>query len=63
MLQVYLDPATIDVAAWHGREDTGVLVVPRAGETLFRLKKDPAKTALHTTGQAFKPSRPQTEQA
>jgi nickel-dependent lactate racemase len=59
----YLDPATIDVAAWHGREDTGVLVVPRAGEMLFRLKKDPAKTALHTTGQAFKPSPPQAEQA
>jgi lactate racemase len=33
----YLDPATIRVADWEGREDEGVLVVHRAGETLYRL--------------------------
>ena len=34
----YRDPASIDVAAWQGREDEGILVVPRAGEMLYRLK-------------------------
>ncbi len=33
----YLDPATIDVAEWEGREDEGILVVHDAGETLYRL--------------------------
>ena len=35
----YLDPKTIDVREWEGREDEGVLVVPRAGEMLYRLRK------------------------
>jgi nickel-dependent lactate racemase len=34
----YRDPATIDPAEWAGREAEGVLVVPHAGETLYRLK-------------------------
>ncbi len=34
----YRDPATIDVAAWAGRESEGVLVVPKAGEILYRLR-------------------------
>jgi nickel-dependent lactate racemase len=34
----YRDPATIDVAAWSGREREGILVVPRAGEMLHRLR-------------------------
>jgi nickel-dependent lactate racemase len=34
----YLDPASIEVHEWQGREQEGVLVVPRAGETLYRLK-------------------------
>ena len=34
----YLDPATLDVAEWQGREAEGVLVVPRAGEKLYRVK-------------------------
>ena len=34
----YRDPATIDVTAWQGREDEGILVVPHAGEILYRLK-------------------------
>lgn len=33
----YCDPATIDPAEWAGREDEGVLLVPRAGEMLYRL--------------------------
>ncbi len=35
----YRDPASIDVAAWQRREHEGVLVVPRAGEMLYRLKR------------------------
>lgn len=35
----YLDPGTIDVSEWEGQEDEGVLVVPRAGETLYRLRR------------------------
>jgi nickel-dependent lactate racemase len=34
----YRDPATIDIAAWSGREHEGILVVPRAGEMLYRLR-------------------------
>jgi nickel-dependent lactate racemase len=33
----YLDPDTVNVDAWTGREAEGVLVVPDAGETLHRL--------------------------
>jgi hypothetical protein len=35
----YIDPATIKIDEWRNREDEGVLVVPRAGETLYRLKQ------------------------
>jgi len=34
----YLDPATVNVQDWAGREREGVLLVPRAGEMLYRLK-------------------------
>jgi nickel-dependent lactate racemase len=40
----YLDPASIHIDEWRGREHEGVLVVPRAGEILFRLKQGPAAT-------------------
>jgi nickel-dependent lactate racemase len=33
----YADPAGIDPAEWEGREDEGILVVPHAGEKLYRL--------------------------
>jgi lactate racemase len=33
----YLDPANIDPADWKGREDEGILMVPKAGEMLYRL--------------------------
>jgi nickel-dependent lactate racemase len=36
----YLDPASIDVEEWKGREDEGVLVVPKAGEMLYRLERE-----------------------
>jgi nickel-dependent lactate racemase len=35
----YLDPATIDMADWEGREDEGILVVPKAGEMLYKVSK------------------------
>ncbi len=34
----YLDPATVDLGEWTGRENEGILVVPRAGEMLYRVK-------------------------
>lgn len=34
----YLDPASIILDEWKGREDEGVLLVPKAGEMLYRLK-------------------------
>jgi len=34
----YMDPDTIDPADYAGREDEGILMVPKAGETLYRLK-------------------------
>lgn len=37
----YLDPATIRIEEWRGRESEGILLVPRAGEVLYRLQNDP----------------------
>lgn len=37
----YLDPGKVDIDAWKGREDEGVLVVPRAGEMLYRVRARP----------------------
>jgi nickel-dependent lactate racemase len=34
----YRDPSSIDPAAFRDREDEGVLYVPKAGETLYRLQ-------------------------
>ena len=33
----YLDPATIEVSEWEGREGERILVVPKAGEMLYKL--------------------------
>jgi hypothetical protein len=35
----YKNPDGIDVNQWKGREDEGVLFVPKAGEMLYRLKR------------------------
>jgi nickel-dependent lactate racemase len=35
----YVDPASIKIDEWRNRENEGVLVVPRAGETLYRIKQ------------------------
>lgn len=41
----YRDPATINPAEFAGREAEGVLMVPKAGETLFKLKTPPSWAA------------------
>ncbi len=35
----YMDPATIQPKEWEGREAEGILIVPRAGEMLYRIKE------------------------
>ncbi len=35
----YQDPATVDFAAWTGRDAEGILLVPRSGEVLYRLSR------------------------
>jgi len=34
----YLDPASVNLDDWRNRQDQGIKLIPRAGETLFRLK-------------------------
>ncbi|MBZ5514194.1 MAG: lactate racemase domain-containing protein [Acidobacteriia bacterium] len=34
----YLDPAEVNLDDWQGREEDGILVVPRAGEMLYRVR-------------------------
>ncbi|HVR63045.1 MAG TPA: lactate racemase domain-containing protein [Polyangia bacterium] len=41
----YRDPATVDPAAFAGRESEGVLLVPKAGEYLYRPKNSTAPRA------------------
>jgi len=36
----YMDPATIDPEEWADREGEGILLVRKAGEMLYRLKRD-----------------------
>lgn len=37
----YRDVSRIDVGGWKDREQDGLFYVPKAGETLYRLKNDP----------------------
>ena len=39
----YRDPDTINPAEWAGREDEGILLVPHAGEMLYRLRSEEAE--------------------
>ena len=36
----YMDPNTIDLDDWKNREQEGILLVPRAGEMLYRLESE-----------------------
>jgi hypothetical protein len=42
----YLNPDEINFEAWRGREGEGVLLVPKAGELLYRLKPKNGHPAL-----------------
>jgi hypothetical protein len=42
----YLNPSTIILNDWLNKEDEGILVVPRAGEMLYRLKNAKMKNNL-----------------
>jgi hypothetical protein len=44
----YLDPADVDPAEWQARGEDGTLVVPRAGEMLYRVGRPPD---LPTSGE------------
>jgi nickel-dependent lactate racemase len=37
----YLDPKTVNPNEWSGHEAEGIKLMPRAGETLYRLKRTP----------------------
>ena len=41
----YLDPASVNPEEWKGREDEGILLVPRAGEMLYRVQESALKAA------------------
>ncbi|MFO7693222.1 MAG: lactate racemase domain-containing protein [Vicinamibacterales bacterium] len=43
----YMDPDEIRLEEWTGREADGIIVVPRAGEMLYRLHPAPATGASH----------------
>jgi nickel-dependent lactate racemase len=40
----YHDPDTIRISDWEDRQEEGILVVPRAGEILYRLKQSGGET-------------------
>lgn len=43
----YLDPASLDVDSFRGREHEGILVVDHAGETLYRLRNPEGKITIY----------------
>ncbi len=40
-----IDPESINFNDWRGRESEGVILIPRAGETLYRLKRTDSVSA------------------
>jgi hypothetical protein len=53
----YRDPASIDPAVWQGAAEADTLVVPRAGELLYRLGP-PARPTEGPAGDSQKAPRP-----
>jgi nickel-dependent lactate racemase len=45
----YLDPKTVKLSEWQGKEKEGVLFVPKAGEMLYRVKT-PQESNILTRG-------------
>ncbi|MCS7237769.1 MAG: lactate racemase domain-containing protein [Thermoguttaceae bacterium] len=43
----YLDPNSLDVDSFRGREKEGILVVDHAGETLYRLRNPEGKITIY----------------
>ncbi len=41
----YLDPRSVNRQEWEGREDEGILVEPRAGEVLYRIRDEKQEAA------------------
>ncbi len=41
----YMDPATVNPEEWKDRENEGILLVPRAGEMLYRVQESASKAA------------------
>jgi hypothetical protein len=39
----YMDPASVRIEEWRGRESEGIVVIPRAGEILYRLQPQAEK--------------------
>jgi nickel-dependent lactate racemase len=50
----YRDFRTLDVDRWKHRTEEAVLYVPKAGETLYRLKSDPATVQVVRSGDAVR---------
>ena len=40
----YLDPASVHAEEWTGREDEGIVLIPRSGEKLYRLRPHAEQT-------------------
>jgi nickel-dependent lactate racemase len=45
----YSDPRKIDISEWEDRVDEGILVVPKAGEMLYRVKGEARRYAIRIT--------------
>lgn len=41
----YLDPSSVNLGDWRGREAEGIVLIPRAGEVLYRLRQFGSATA------------------
>ena len=41
----YINPSSINFDEWRGRESEGIVIIPRAGEVLYRLKRSGTATA------------------
>jgi nickel-dependent lactate racemase len=41
----YLDPASVNLEQWRGREADSIVLIPRAGEVLYRLRQSDTATA------------------
>jgi hypothetical protein len=54
----YLDPASVDVESWRGREREGVLLVPRAGEMVYRVRDAGATLALEFRAAGARQTEP-----